>query len=498
MTQLLNNSSRFFRGSFILSLFCLLYMSASAQVNPPAPYGVLPSERQLRWHEMDMYVLVHFTPTTFENKEWGFGDADPKMFNPQQFDARQILKAVKAGGFKGLILVAKHHDGFALWPTATSSYNISQSPWRNGKGDMVKEFADAARSEGLKFGVYCSPWDRNNPRYGTTAYVQDYRNQLRELYSRYGKLFISWHDGANGGDGYYGGARETRKIDRTTYYGWDSTWLITRAMQPDACIFSDIGWDVRWVGNERGEAAETSWATNTPEPLPGRNGVGPGDVRDELNPMGTRNGKYWMPAECDVPLRKGWFFHPEENNTVKNPQQLFDLYLKSVGRGGCLDIGIAPDTRGLLHENDVVTLAGFGSLVKQTFAVNVARKASFRASQVRGGQSKKFGTTNLTDDDRYSYWATDDSVHTPELELQWGQSQLVRFIRLRENIKLGQRIEGVAVDAWRDGRWTEIAAATSIGACRIIALPNPVTTEKLRIRITRCPVAVALSEVGVF
>jgi alpha-L-fucosidase len=205
-----------------------------------------------------------------------------------------------------------------------------------------------------------------------------------------------------------------------------------------------------------------------------------------------------MPAECDVPLRKGWFFHPEENSTVKNPQQLFDLYLKSVGRGGCLDIGIAPDTRGLLHENDVVALAGFGSLVRQTFAVNLARKASFRASQVRGGASRKFGTTNLTDEDRYSYWATDDSVHTPELELQWGQSQLVRFIRLRENIKLGQRIEGLAVDAWQAGKWVEIAAATSIGASRIIALPNPVTTEKLRIRITRCPVAVALSEVGVF
>ena len=481
-----------------VTLFLLLSGAAWSQVKPPAPYGALPSERQLRWHEMDMYVLVHFTPTTFENKEWGYGDADPKIFNPSEFDAGQILKAVKAGGFKGLILVAKHHDGFALWPTATSPYNISKSPWRNGKGDMVKEFEQAARKEGLAFGVYCSPWDRNNPRYGTPAYVQDYRNQLRELYTGYGKLFISWHDGANGGDGYYGGAKETRKIDRTTYYGWDSTWKITRAMQPTASIFSDVGWDVRWVGNERGEADTTSWATYTPEPLPGRKGVGPGDVRDELNPMGTRNGEYWMPAECDVPLRKGWFFHPEENNQVKPPQQLFDIYLKSVGRGACLDIGIAPDTRGQLHPNDVLALANFGQLLKNTFSNNLAKKADFQASNTRGGQSKKYGTAFLADNDRYSYWATDDSVTTPELVMEWSSPQLVQYVRIRENIKLGQRIEALEVDAWQGNRWMKIASATSIGACRIIALPSPVTTQRLRLRITKSPVSVAIGEVGVF
>jgi alpha-L-fucosidase len=481
-----------------LYLFLFFATPASAQVRPPEPYGVLPSERQLRWHEMDMYVLVHFTPTTFENKEWGYGDADPKIFNPTQFDARQILKAVKAGGFRGLILVAKHHDGFALWPTATSPYNISKSPWREGKGDMVKEFEQAARAEGLQFGVYCSPWDRNNPRYGTAAYVQDYRNQLRELYTRYGKLFMSWHDGANGGDGYYGGTRETRKIDRTTYYGWDSTWKMTRAMQPSASIFSDVGWDVRWVGNERGEAAETSWATYTPEPLPGKKGVGPGDVRDELNPMGTRNGEYWMPAECDVPLRKGWFFHPEENNTVKNPQQLFDLYLKSVGRGACLDIGIAPDTRGLLHENDVLALANFGQLLKNTFAVNLAKKAVMHASNIRGGQSKRYGVAELTDNDRYSYWATDDSVKTPELVMEWTSPQTIQFVRIRENIKLGQRIEALELDAWKDNGWVKVGSATSIGACRIISVTSAVSTQKLRIRVTKSPVCVALSEVGVY
>ncbi len=246
-----------------LSILALLAASVSvkAQVTPPKPYGVLPSERQLQWHEKEMYVLVHFTPTTFENKEWGYGDADPSIFNPTQFDARQIVSAVRAGGFKGLILVAKHHDGFALWPTKTTTYNISRSPFRDGKGDMVKEFADACRAGGLSFGVYCSPWDRNSPVYGTPEYVSIYREQLRELYTNYGPLFMSWHDGANGGDGYYGGARTSRKIDRSVYYGWDTTWAMTRSLQPGAAIFSDIGWDVRWVGNERGEAAPTSWST---------------------------------------------------------------------------------------------------------------------------------------------------------------------------------------------------------------------------------------------
>jgi len=472
--------------------------SANAQVKAPAPYGVLPSARQISWHEMDMYVLVHFTPTTFEDKEWGFGDADPKTFNPTQFDANQIIKTVKAGGFKGLILVSKHHDGFALWPTATTSYNISKSPWQNGKGDMVKEFEQACRKNGLEFGVYCSPWDRNNAVYGSYDYIRIYRAQLKELYSRYGNLFISWHDGANGGDGYYGGARESRKIDRTTYYGWDTTWAMTRKMQPGASIFSDVGWDVRWVGNERGEAGETSWATNTPVPLEGKEKAGPGEVRDDLNPTGTRNGKYWMPAECDVPLRKGWFFHPGENETVKTPEKLFDLYLKSVGRGACLDLGIAPDTRGLLHENDVKALTEFGELLQKTFATDLAKTAEIKASNIRGNKVKSFGVSQLTDGNRYSYWATDDAVKTPELILKWETPQRFNLVRLRENIKLGQRIEAVELDAWIDGAWVKAGGATSIGACRIIKLDKAISTTKLRLRVTQSPVCVALSEIGIF
>jgi alpha-L-fucosidase len=483
-----------------LSILALLAASVSvkAQVAPPKPFGVLPSARQLQWHEKEMYVLVHFTPTTFENKEWGYGDADPSIFNPTRFDARQIVSAVRAGGFKGLILVAKHHDGFALWPTKTTTYNISRSPFRDGKGDMVKEFSDACRAGGLSFGVYCSPWDRNSPVYGTPEYVSIYREQLRELYTNYGPLFMSWHDGANGGDGYYGGARTSRKIDRSVYYGWDTTWAMTRSLQPGAAIFSDIGWDVRWVGNERGEAAPTSWATYTPQPLPGKTKAGPGEVRDEFNPMGTRNGAQWIPAECDVPLRKGWFYHPEEDNTVKSPDRLFDLYLKSVGRGGALDLGIAPDKRGLLHEADVRSLAAFGDRLARIFSQDQAPGAKLTVTNTRGNNGRAFGASKLTDGDRYSYWATDDAVTQATVELSWDGPRTFDLIRLREDIRLGQRIDSIAIDVHTGNEWVTAGTATSIGACRLVRFDHPATTDKLRIRIVSSPACPALSEIGIF
>lgn len=442
------------------------------------PFGAVPAKRQIAWHEMDMYVLVHFTPTTFENKEWGYGDADPSVFNPSAFDASQIVNAAKSGGFKGMILVAKHHDGFCLWPTATTPYNISKSPWRNGKGDMVREFEQACRKAGLRFGVYCSPWDRNNPQYGTYDYVKTYRAQLKELYSHYGELFMSWHDGANGGDGYYGGRRDTVKVDRSTYYGWDTTWAMTRKMQPMATIFSDIGPDVRWVGNEGGFAGETSWATLTPIPLPGKKTVGPGDLDDRNLTSGERFGKFWTPAECDVPLRPGWFYHPEQDDKVKTPEQLFQLYLKSVGRGAALDLGLSPNTKGLLHENDVRSLEGFGRLLNATFKTDLAWTSDLKAKA-------------LLDGDRYSY------AKGETFDLGWSAAQTFNLVRLRENIKMGQRIDGVMVEAMVDGQWKVIAKATSIGACRILSFPD-VTTTRLRVRITGTAAPAMLSEIGVF
>jgi alpha-L-fucosidase len=484
---------RFFLFIYILTGITEIH----AQPNAPTPYGVLPTSRQIKWHEMDMYVLVHFTPTTFENKEWGYGDADPAIFNPKEFDAGRIVNAIKAGGFKGMILVAKHHDGFCLWPTKTTPYNISKSPWRNGKGDMVKEFEQACRKDGLEFGIYCSPWDRNNPLYGTPEYVKIYRAQLKELYTGYGNLFMSWHDGANGGDGYYGGKKENRTIDRSIYYGWDTTWAMTRKLQPSANIFSDMGWDIRWVGNEKGEASETSWTTFTPIPEDGKAKVGPGDMKYDYSPTGTRNGKYWMPAECDVPLRSGWFYHPDQDDKVKSASQLFDLYLKSVGRGGGLDLGIAPDTRGLLNQNDINSLAAFGRLLSESFKQDLSKRAKITVSNTRSSSTSAFTAAMLNDGDRFSYWSTDENIPNPEIILEWEQVQEFDLLRIRENIKLGQRVEAFSVDVWSEDKWSQIAEASSIGNARILYFPVQ-KTLKLRIRITKSPVVPAISEVGIF
>lgn len=463
----------------------------------PKPYGVLPTTAQLKWHEMEMYCLIHFGANTYLDHEWGYGDEDPNLVNPVQFDAKQIVGAAKAGGFKGIVVVAKHHDGLCLWPTKTTTHNISQSKWKNGKGDIIKEYQLACAQLGLKLGLYCSPWDRNNPEYGKPEYLDIYRRQLKELYSNYGPLFTSWHDGANGGSGYYGGANENRSIDRSTYYDWDSTWNITRTMQPDAVIFGDVGPGSRWVGNEDGHAATTCWATYTPEaPEEGKRPAN-GFVKSELGTTGTRNGKYWIPAECDVAIRPGWFYHESQNAQVFTSSQLLDLYYESVGRGASLDLGLSPDQRGLLNDIDVASLKGFGELLRKTFAVNLAKGATLKASNIRGNNAAKFGPQQLLDADRYSYWATDDAVTTADLTLDLHGNKTFNVIRFRENIKLGQRIDSIGVDIMENGNWTAIAAATSIGSNRLIRLGKNVTAAKVRIRVY-APVSIALSDVGLF
>lgn len=468
--------------------------SPAAASAAPKPYGALPSERQLAWHGVEVYGIIHFTPTTFENKEWGFGDANPSVFNPTDFNAEQIIAAAKAGGLKGVIIVAKHHDGFALWPTKTTEYNITKSPFRAGKGDYVQEIVQAARKSGLKVGIYCSPWDRNNAAYGTAAYLPIYQAQLRELYSRYGELFMSWHDGANGGDGYYGGAREKRSIDNTTYYDWTNTWgNITRKLQPMANIFSDVGWDIRWVGNEEGHAAETSWATFTPLPPEGKNVAVPGQSNYPQSPGGTRDGKFWMPAECDVPLRAGWFYHPTEK--PKTPATLFDLYLQSVGHGAGLDLGLAPDTRGQLHDDDVAALKAFGAMVQHTFATNLATGARITTSNTRG---KIFAGSNVLDHNGQTYWATTDDTKDASLEFALKSPKTFDIISLQEYIPLGQRVEGYTIEVQGANGWEKIYDGTSIGAKKLIALEKPVTAANIRLHITKSPVCVTLSEFGLY
>jgi alpha-L-fucosidase len=471
---------------------------SAVAVAPPAPYGALPSARQLSWHEMEMYAFLHFTVNTFTDKEWGYGDEPPETFNPTDFNADRIVEAVAAAGMRGVILTAKHHDGFCLWPTATTDHSIAHSAWKGGHGDVVRELAEACKRHDLRFGVYLSPWDRNNAQYGRPEYLQIYRQQLRELLTNYGPIFEVWHDGANGGDGFYGGAREKRLIDRRKFYDWPTTWQLVRQLQPNATIFSDVGPDVRWVGNERGYAGETNWATYTPVGEDG-GAAAPGYVRAQEGETGHRTSTQWLPAECDVSIRPGWFWHERENDSVKTPRALIDLYYKSVGRGCNLLLNVPPDRRGQLHDSDAAALKRFGELLHDTFETNLAATATLTASNVRG-RDAAYDPRHLLDDDRYSYWSTDDEVKTPELVIDFGAETTFSVIRLRENIKLGQRVEAFALDAWRasDNSWHEFATGTSIGSSRLVRLDVPQTASKVRLRITKSPVAPALSDLGIF
>lgn len=454
----------------------------AATASAPSPYGPVPSARQLAWHDIEFYGFVHFTTNTFTDLEWGYGDERPDVFQPSDFSADQIAATAAMAGMGGLVLTCKHHDGFCLWPSRHTEHSVRSSPWRNGRGNVVAELSAACRAHGLRFGVYLSPWDRNHADYGRPAYVRYYREQLRELLTGYGPLFMVWFDGANGGDGYYGGARESRLIDKRTYYGWQDTWDLVRSLQPNACMFSDAGPDVRWVGNEHGEAGETCWATFS------RGGVVPGEADCGRLNRGDRPGSDWVPAECDVSIRPGWFYHAHEDAAVKSPADLFRLYLTSVGRGASLHLNLPPDRRGRIADPDVAALRGFRARMDAAFARDLARAAVAAQGPARGGLDR-FAPARLIDGQRDTYWATDDHDRQPEAVLSFAESVTFNLVDVREFLRLGQRVEALAVDAWADGGWKEIGHATSIGARRLI--PVPLTrTDRVRLRIAQaaaCP-----------
>lgn len=463
--------------------------AGSLRVDPPAPFGAVPSERHLLWHEMEFYGFLHFTTNTFTGKEWGYGDESPSVFNPTDFDAEQIVGVAARAGMRGLILTCKHHDGFCLWPSGFTEHDVGASPWRDGSGDVVREISDACARHGLKFGVYLSPWDRNHPEYGRPGYIEYYRNQLRELLTGYGPVFEVWWDGANGGDGYYGGARETRHIDRSTYYGWEETTRLVRELQPDAVIFSDAG-DIRWVGNERGIAGDPCWATYTPRPIEGETEAVPGTTRYWEGENGHRQGERWMPAECDVSIRPGWFSHAAEDERVKGPEELVDLYYASVGRGASLLLNLPPDRRGRIHERDEASLQGFRAILETTFGADVAAGSVASASNVRPGEA--FAASNVLDSERTTYWATEDGVREAWLELRLPEARWFNVVSLREFLPLGQRVDRWALEVWRDGGWSEFASGESIGARRLWRGPF-LLADRVRLRVSG-PVGPALSE----
>jgi len=473
----------------VLILALALVVSAQRRAGPPAPFGALPSPRQLAWHDLQFYGFIHFTVNTFTDKEWGYGDEPESTFHPTAFDARQWARVARDAGMKGLIITAKHHDGFCLWPSRYTTHSVKRSPWREGKGDVVGDLAQACREYGLKLGVYLSPWDRNHPEYGRPAYLEYYRNQLRELLTSYGPVFEVWFDGANGGDGYYGGARETRRIDNTTYYDWDNTRAIVRELQPQAVMFSDAGPDVRWVGNERGVAFETSWYAID------RAGIFPGDPTYTKKAAGRPDGTDWVPPEVDVSIRPGWFYHAAEDAKVKTVDELVRIYEQSIGRGANLLLNLPPDHRGLIPDTDVERLTSFARRITATYATDLARQARAASDQTRGGPSSRFAAEGVNDGDPQSYWATDDGVTAGAVTLTWPNAVTLDRVVLGEAITLGQRVSAWTVEAEVDGAWARVAAGTTIGVRRIATFA-PVTTARLRVSISNalaCPTLATVS-----
>jgi len=464
-----------------VAIFGSTALPAAAAVGP-APYGATPSSRQQAWQALEFYGFLHFTVDTFTDRDWGLGDEDPAIFNPSDFDADQIVGACRAGGMKQLILTAKHHDGFCLWPSRYTEHSIRNSPFQGGKGDIVRDISKACATHGLKFGVYLSPWDRNHADYGRPAYVDYYLNQLRELLTGYGPIHEVWFDGANGGDGYYGGACETREIDGATYYRWPEIYGLVRRLQPNAVMFRDYDTDVRWVGNEAGIAGDPCWPTMSGEPY-----------TPALGNSGVRGGRLWNPAEVDVSIRRSWFWHADENERVRSPANLLNLYLTSVGRGANLLLNAPPDRRGRIHAADVQSLSDFRALLDRTFAHNLAATARISASSsfdagFAPSNILKRGVWAASENDRAGAWLRLDFAHAVTFDL----------IRLREDTRYGVRIDDYVVEIAQGAGWREVARHSCIGAQRLIRLAEPVTARAVRLRVTKAAASPVLSEFSLY
>ncbi|MDF9798668.1 alpha-L-fucosidase [Catalinimonas alkaloidigena] len=460
--------------------FCLFSSSLWAQA--PAPYGPVPSERQLAWQDLEYYAFVHFNMNTFSDMEWGYGNESPKLFNPTQLDCRQWARIAKKAGMKGIILTAKHHDGFCLWPSEYTEHSVKSSPWKNGQGDVLQELREACDEYGLEMGVYLSPWDRNHPDYGKPEYLTYFRNQLRELLTQYGDIFEVWFDGANGGDGYYGGANEERKIDRKTYYDWENTYKIVRDLQPMAVLFSDAGPDVRWVGTEEGFANKTNWS------LLRRDEAWPGWPRYLELRSGHEDGTHWLPAEVNTSTRPGWYYHESEDHKVKTLPELLNIYYHSIGRNGTFLLNFPVDTRGLIHEEDSARVIQLAEQIKKDFANNLAVNNKVEASQVRNGEVT-YAADKVNDNDPETYWATDDGVTSASLTIDLGEPTFINRFLVQEYIPLGQRVKSFTLEGLQNGSWKTIAEEATIGYKRILRFPD-IEVSKVRFTVTEakaCP-----------
>lgn len=463
----------------------------SGKVLPPEPILPVPEPKQVEWQQMETYAFIHFGLNTFNDREWGYGDTDPKTFNPTNLDCEQWAQTLVKAGMKGVILTAKHHDGFCLWPFEGTDYSVKNSPWKNGQGNVVKELSEACKKYGLKFAVYLSPWDRHQANYGTPEYLPYFYAQLHDLLTNYGPVFEVWFDGANGGDGWYGGAKDIRTIDRKNYYNYPRIYEMLDSIQPQAIIFSDGGPGCRWVGNEKGFAGATNWSFLRKEE------VHPGYDKSYELQYGHPDGNQWVPAECDVSIRPGWFYHPEEDDRVKSPDQLVDLYYRSVGHNATLLLNFPVDRRGLIHPVDSANAVRFHEMIQQQLKTNLVAGMTPKVSNERGGD---FVASALTDDNFDTYWATEDGVTTADIEFSFDTPTRMNRMMLQEYIPLGQRVKAFVVEYLDKDTWLPVKLneeTTTIGYKRLLRFET-VETKGMRIRITDARGPLCLSNVGVY